>query len=106
MISRFIWARSLLADFARVHSRNLCVFLISDSFTGVLLRCSSGGTGTNLSTWAMEEAVILGATLSGRGGAGDVRLEDASIDAAGIGAVPVPLAVGWSVPLGLVGAVG
>jgi hypothetical protein len=66
--------------------------------------------GTTLSTWAVEEVLPMGATLSGRdtspGGPWEVRLEAASIEAAGTGAVLVPLAVGLSVPLGFFGAAG
>jgi hypothetical protein len=66
--------------------------------------------GTTLSTWAVEVVVPVSATLSGPdtspGAPGEVHLEAASIEAAGTGAVPVPLAVGLSVLLGLFGAAG
>jgi hypothetical protein len=52
----------------------------------------------------------LGVTLSGPemspGAPGEVRLVAASMEAAGTGAVLVPLAVGLSVSLGLFGAAG
>jgi hypothetical protein len=59
------------------------------------------------SNWAVE-VVPLVATLSGLdtspSASGEVRLEATSIEAAGTGAVPVPLVVGLSFPLGLFGA--
>jgi hypothetical protein len=63
-----------------------------------------------LSTWAVEETVPLGTTLSdpdtSPDAAGEVRLGAASIEAAGTDTVPVPLAVGLSVLLGFIGAAG
>jgi hypothetical protein len=92
----------LLADFARIDSRNFLGFLTPDTYTGVLLRRSPGEA--RFSTWAEFGMVPLGVTVRGPDTLpdvpGDVRLGAASMEAAGTAAVPVPLAVGLSVPLG------
>jgi hypothetical protein len=93
-ISLFIWATGLLPEFFTLNT-----------YTGVLLRRSP--EGTTLSTWAVERALPIDATLSGldtsRGTPEEVNLEAASIKAAGTGAVLVNLAVGLSVPRGFFG---
>jgi hypothetical protein len=71
-----------------------------DTYTGILLRRSPGGK--TLSTSLSDPDTSTGAS----GAPGEVRLQAASIEAAGTGVVPVPLAVGLSAPLGLFGAAG
>jgi hypothetical protein len=102
--SPLIWASSLLAVFSRIHSRKFLVLLTTDTYTGVLLQRSPGGTRT--STWAAVKVVPSGLPHRGPGtlpdGPADVRLGAASFVAAGTATVPVPLAMGLSVPVGLV----
>jgi hypothetical protein len=104
IISPFICTSNLLAVFERIHSRDLLGFLTPDKYTGVLLRRSHGG-GARFSTWAVVVVVPLGVKLRGQDtlpdAPGDVRLGAASEEAADTAAVPVLLAVGLSVPLGL-----
>jgi hypothetical protein len=93
----------LLAVFARIHLRNFLGFLNPDTYTRVLLLRSP--RGARFSTWAEFGVVPLGVTLRGPDTLPDVprdvRLGAASQEAAGTAAVLVRLAVGLSVPLGL-----
>jgi hypothetical protein len=106
--SFFIWATSLLADFVRIHSNKLRGFFTPETYTGVLLRCSPGGT--TFSTWAVEEVVLISVPPIGPdtspGAPGEVRLCVASFEATGTDREPVPLAVSLGGPLGLLSAVG
>jgi hypothetical protein len=91
-ISPFIWATCLLTDLRT----NPVLFLTPDTYTGVLLRRSA--RGTRLSAWAVEVMVPVGATphVPCR-----VRLGTCSIEAAATDLVTVALAVGLSLPFGL-----
>jgi hypothetical protein len=75
------------------------VFLTPDTYTWVLLRRSPGGG--LFSTWAAVKVVPFGVPLREPDDPAAVRLGAASLEAVGTASVPVPLAVGLSVPLGL-----
>jgi hypothetical protein len=81
------------------------MFLTPDTYSGVLLRRSRGGT--TLFIWALA-LVPIGVPLSGPDKSpsvpGEVRLCLASIEAAGTDTVPAPSAVDLSGSLGFFGA--
>jgi hypothetical protein len=74
-----------------------------DTYTGDLLLRST--VGVEFSTWPLVVVVPLGVSLRGRDtlpdAPGNLRLSAASEEASGTAAVPVPLVVGLSIPLGL-----
>jgi hypothetical protein len=83
-------------------------FFTPETYTGVLLRRSPGGT--TFSTWALEGVVLVGVPPIGPDTSpcapGEVHLWAASFEATGTDREPVPLAVNLGGPLGLLSAVG
>jgi hypothetical protein len=84
-ISPFIWSTRLLADFARIHSRNLRAFLTPHKSSGYRRSAGTLGCGLERPTWLVWRGGLLVQVSASSGAHRDVLLTSGGL---GLGGVP------------------